>query len=508
MRQKKDKPGAKRLNRQRISTERGGGTLYYVAAHDSPPGVTADFICDGTDDQKEIQEAVDRLRPSGGTVCLLSGRFNISMPIMLKSKTTLRGAEGNPGSELFLQNAPRSKLRRGAAPGDRHLVLTAPNGFMPEMTLAVVSDKFRFAAKIQSVENDVIELHDEIKAVLSAENAELWGMVDMINISGARDVTVSGITVDGNAENQLVFMRRHAYLEISGKRVAATDGSSAILINEGSENISIENCRVHNTQSEGIFALGAGSGLRLINNTLENIGDKGIVTCRVAGDGVISGNHISSTGKQEELTPYDSKWGWGDCINLHPSSGARWIISNNVLSKARRSGIRITGASESIVSNNLISDCGDYGIIAGVRHQNIFRGNSISNCGGGIALAFPDGAVKTGGSVISENIITASKQHGIMCCGANSCVVLGNIIKRNLKHGIIVTDRAYEDVDPANERWPDHPVRGSGCPEDIIVTQNILSDNGRGSTPGMGDIEVRGSSNVRILENLQTNSRQ
>ena len=74
-----------------------------VAAANSKDSSSADYVCDGTDDQKEIQSAIDALPSSGGRVLLLEGTYNISAAInILHDNITLAG-QGN-GTKLFLVN--------------------------------------------------------------------------------------------------------------------------------------------------------------------------------------------------------------------------------------------------------------------------------------------------------------------------------------------------------------------------------------------------------------------
>ena len=49
-----------------------------VAAYNSPASIqaNADYLCDGTDDQVEIQAAIDSLTSGGGTVELSEGIFH------------------------------------------------------------------------------------------------------------------------------------------------------------------------------------------------------------------------------------------------------------------------------------------------------------------------------------------------------------------------------------------------------------------------------------------------
>ena len=68
------------------------GATLVVAANDAKDPLRADYQCDGTDDQVEIQQALDALPTSGGKVILSGGNFNLSGPIRIeRDGTTLEG---------------------------------------------------------------------------------------------------------------------------------------------------------------------------------------------------------------------------------------------------------------------------------------------------------------------------------------------------------------------------------------------------------------------------------
>jgi len=52
----------------------------------------ADYVCDGTDDQVEIQAAIDSLPDGGGTIYLTEGHFNIGSTITFSGETKFVGA--------------------------------------------------------------------------------------------------------------------------------------------------------------------------------------------------------------------------------------------------------------------------------------------------------------------------------------------------------------------------------------------------------------------------------
>jgi len=62
-----------------------------VAASNSPTKDSAKYICDGSDDQVEIQKAVDMVAPGGGDVILLDGTFTLSGTINLADGVNLIG---------------------------------------------------------------------------------------------------------------------------------------------------------------------------------------------------------------------------------------------------------------------------------------------------------------------------------------------------------------------------------------------------------------------------------
>ncbi|WP_221056373.1 C10 family peptidase [Methanoculleus chikugoensis] len=76
-----------------------------VAASDSSAAskAGADYICDGIDDQYEIQAAIDALPARGGTVQLTEGTFKCSGNILPGSYTTLSG-QGDERTTLIFTN--------------------------------------------------------------------------------------------------------------------------------------------------------------------------------------------------------------------------------------------------------------------------------------------------------------------------------------------------------------------------------------------------------------------
>jgi hypothetical protein len=84
------------------------GPTFVVAANDANARVksAADYLCDGTADDVQIQAAIDALPANGGRVLLSEGTFTLAASIQLKSGTLLQGqgrSRFNPSTGTIIQ---------------------------------------------------------------------------------------------------------------------------------------------------------------------------------------------------------------------------------------------------------------------------------------------------------------------------------------------------------------------------------------------------------------------
>ncbi|MCD6170196.1 MAG: right-handed parallel beta-helix repeat-containing protein [Candidatus Latescibacteria bacterium] len=443
-----------------------------VAAFDSSRKEKADIICDGMDDQIRIQEAMDALPSGGGTVELLGGTFHIAMSIKPTKGCRLVGSGAH--SILRLTDAPNSLLVADAHSGQAELKVVDSSGFRAGMPITIVSSNFRVAMRIQSITGNTLVLDGYLPETFTVgSGAMVWAFFPVIDIA-EDDVVIKDLAIDGNRARRAVYTATYSYCQ----GTVHVESESGIYIHGGAEDTIVDGCYISNTQGGGIFVNGGGPNQRFVNNKLTDIGDKGIIIVDVSGPGLISGNYIDGTGRTTNYVSAKSVWGYGDCINLHPMVGDGWLVTNNILKNALRSGIRMEGASKSVASNNYITDCGDCGIIACVRDENTITGNSIFRNGAGITLAFPV-VEERGSTTIAGNNIGENKRNGIMICGGKYTILQGNSTSYNGEHGIFITDKAY-DIPVTEERWPEKPVRGGGkCSS---VGELIKGEGGRSSS--------------------------
>src|SRR3989344_2557133 len=91
------------LTQQNTDTNKVGVTLV-VAASNSKDTLRADYVADGTNDEEQIQSAIDNLPSIGGKIQLLEGTYYISAAVNLKI-SNLEIAGAGSSTRLILQSA-------------------------------------------------------------------------------------------------------------------------------------------------------------------------------------------------------------------------------------------------------------------------------------------------------------------------------------------------------------------------------------------------------------------
>lgn len=206
-----------------------------VAAHNSAERsrATADFVCDGTGDQEEINAAIRALPDAGGTVLLMEGTFDI------------RKVEGKLGGVLI----------------ERSDVTLAGQGAATKLIQAAQQ------------ETNVIRIIG----------------------SGLGHITIRDLYVDANRDQNPLGEGdtnvSHARFEFCGiKAYCQEPGGPGC---EPHHDITIENCYVLNARRLGIML--EGRNMRVINNVLGNAFSDSVEI--LAGPGQIRGNYVEITGK-------------------------------------------------------------------------------------------------------------------------------------------------------------------------------------------------------------------
>ena len=368
-------------------------TIFVVAANgaNAKSKAMADFVCDGTNDEVQIQAAIDALT-SGGEIHLSEGTFNIAAQINInESSTTIRGA-GNgtklnnvtdltsnifvitdSGVNLHNLNFSASSVK---TEGSYILINTGSSGC--KISYCVMDNGFKGINILDGGNHMISEIQMKSFSTLSGarfiivdtNDSNLWlSNCELANSNGNCDGGIELRQCSGVWMNNVNVFKGGTALIIDP--VTATNAREVHIMNcsfDTSDNrgvnltnanggtptrIYFNNCFVSNNTSEG-FRLDGTDGVIFTNGTIRQNSTKGVLIEGGAVDTVISGNIISGNSVASS--------GTSDGILVEANQNSFTIIGNMIgpfqgASDTQRDGIRIdSGSSDDyIISNNNLS---------------------------------------------------------------------------------------------------------------------------------------------------------
>lgn len=336
--------------------------MVLVAASDAPSVVQqiADQVCDGTDDQVEIQAAVDSLGAAGGTVLLSEGTFTTSATVRLVDNLTLVG-QGMGATTIASESLPADDGSQSYTTNTQLRGWTVSNVVVADLTLTITDTE------------DLTE----------------------------REI---GLSFDVGCVNC-----RALRIEASGHQ------KSALRVLAGCDRIWFESCYVHDTFGTGTGILvnvlnrtgadmvvyNAARNVYILNNRVERIepdsAQAGIAVWE-AGDATVENVVIANNIVSDSVD--------GD----FPGNGIKVYMSNNA-----------AGGSRVAIVNNIVEGCANHGIeisgAGGTLDHILITGNVLEGNGGdAIALGVLDDAstwLITGNYGADDRVGTALARRGI-----------------------------------------------------------------------------------------------
>jgi len=311
----------------------GGGNAYFtkvVAASDSIGTPTADYTCDGTDDEVQINQAITDLGATGGTVMLLDGTFNLGATITMASNVNLRG-----------------------------------NGWGTVITVAdAEASKFNF---------------------ITCDTINNFKLLDF-KIDGKDGI----IPVDPDT---MIELDTATEFEINGVYIHRPD-EAGIRCSDNTKDFVITNCLFETCANWSIrLATFIDSYGKIVNNTIKDGGTYGIRATSNTHSMIISGNSFEGCSSMSIESSSGSR-GWevvGNTIEDAgvTSAGDFMNVNNNFLYNISFAGITMNGQQNNC-NNNMLRKCGssnDKAIRLFFANATNCIGNNIQRDGGGTNYA-------------------------------------------------------------------------------------------------------------------------
>jgi hypothetical protein len=360
------------------------GATFVVAASDSLNKEKADYVCDGTDDQVEIQAVIDALPAGGGRVLLLEGTFEISNYIDLAglNNVTLEGQ----GCGTIIHN----------------------NNIVGHNAIQAINDNTITPSSVRYL---------TVKNLMVKGNASSG---DGLHFEYCDVFTIDNVTSNENGGNGFYFNGNSWTLGGESAYGNFTMSGSKFLTNEkagihitATHDILISN--IHSEENKEVGLLVDGPSFNIVithcnieDNLMEQIKINAQEACQISDntlEGFVSSNYDAL---------YIAHMGYGT------------VISNNTILRGRR-GIFVETTSNIIsIVGNCIQDQSYAAISVGSScYDVVISGNAIGPSTSAVSRGIYTHALNV---VISDNAIT-SDGAGIFLISSESFIVANNSVR-------------------------------------------------------------------------------
>ncbi|MFC1479455.1 nitrous oxide reductase family maturation protein NosD [Planctomycetota bacterium] len=303
-----------------------------------------------------IQEAINALPKSGGTVIIPAGTYEIRRSIIPKSNIVIKG-EGYATVLLrpkefrttVLNEIPPNKTQarvKGIGVlkvGDQILIKDNNSGGWHSRHGLITS------IKENVLEMDVINSHKHLRYSPN-DKAFLTNWFPGIWLWSVSNVTMKDLVIDGG------IAKHHSY---------RSDFVVSAIHSRGCKDLKVENCIINNWPGDGI-SLQKTDGAMVRGNTVDN--------CR--GNGLHPGSGSSNTIWTENISRNNTRRGFFFCMRV-----THCVCKDNLFLNNGEEGIGGLGSGDqfNVVSGNICVGNAEYGIEAENSICNIIQGNICRN---------------------------------------------------------------------------------------------------------------------------------
>ncbi|TSA23027.1 hypothetical protein D4R75_04185 [bacterium] len=307
-----------------------------------------------------IQVAVDdAAKNGGGTVQLKAGTYQISAPIKLSSNITLVGA--GDSTVLHKVDGYRSLLEVDGDYGMVKVTVRDAKGFRPGMGVQLSDSQYPSdydvtVATIVAIEGNTLFLDQPtLRDYDCGHKAVLTNACSIIEVTGAENVCVANLVVDGNKETNdvlggcrggAIYLQRASGCVV--ENVKARNFNGDVFSWQTTRNITVRNCEASHSTGKG-FHPGTGCENTLVEGCSSHDNLDGIFLCWRVKQSTFRNNKVFSNKR--------------DGISVNKKDTDNTFVQNHVYENGRN-GIWFNNYGE---ANN--------------SHRNVFTGNVVENNG-------------------------------------------------------------------------------------------------------------------------------
>ncbi len=416
-----DNAGGKRTCRFVVGTSTAGWT-----------SKDCDYLCDGTDDQVEIQAAINALPSTGGEVVVLDGTYNITASISVnKNNVTLRGC----GVSTVLKRMWNSS-------GEQGVVTISSSYYSCIKDFRIDGNKANYTDEHYNLGGYVAN-SSYIKVVnIISENNSKYGF----ELYNCNNNTITGNTCNNNNSYGIYLANIINNNTITGN-TCNNNNSYGIYLANIINNNTITGNTCNNNNSYGIYLSGNNNNNTITGNTCNN-NSYGIYL------GGSSNNNSSSNNTVTGNTCNNN-----NSYGIYLSSSSNNTVTGNTCNN-NNYGIYLY-SSNNTVTGNTCNNNNNYGIYIS-DSNNTITGNTCNNNNYGIYLYSINNNTITGNTYNNNN-------YGIyLYNNNNNNTITGNTCNNNNNYGI------YLSSGNNNTITGNTCIRGTGLASDYTSTQYTI----------------------------------
>jgi parallel beta-helix repeat protein len=417
---------------------------------------TDDYVCDGTADDVQLQQALDAVPAEGGTVYVKAGEYDMTATVTIPSNCMLMGSGR---STIFKANASMGGTTNvfknsDSSGGNTNIVVCdlAIDGNQANRTgRAVGSDNQGMNLLFEKVTDSTVKnifSYDATQCAITLSGGSGKCTITENTVYGCwnHNILLSGGYFSAVGCDKNVISNNISYEAGSDGAVVATQGVGIEVANYACENTVVGNLSYDNIEG-GIHCYKSSQRNTITGNVCLNNGQAGIAMVVDSSYNVIADNYIEGS-TQAGI----------NCIPDATYVGAtHLVIKGNLIVGCGWNGIRGTSNGElsnSVIEGNLIDSCGagglgniNYGIYLPACSDTIVAGNYITN-------SYSSGIVCSSSffmSIMNNHVIgsgssgTGSSNHAIVLqttTAISDCKITGNTVLNTDGAGIVVNYNA------------------------------------------------------------------
>lgn len=279
---------------------------FVIAAASSRGKNTADYICDGTADEVQINAAITALPIDGGSIQLLEGKFYVANPISItKSGVKITGSNIE-GTQIFLANSANCDMLQCNVATQKYFFLlrdltcdgnkannTSGRGFYDGAGANKIVDVHIENVFFTNFKGIGIQFDNAWGALINKVIVEYGGNIGIL-INAGTDAKINNCKILEN-DNSAIHITHANKVEVTNNYLAATTACYGILLAgvDSSSNTIIANTII--PEDTGGTAIRISGDKNLVSNNYIDGGstmDYGIHLTATANDNFISDNVV------------------------------------------------------------------------------------------------------------------------------------------------------------------------------------------------------------------------